>query len=63
MKKLKTHTPDDEPWQTAYQWLKEAGNKIDSSYCKEAITTHPDYPALISVIDFLDSGRMEYIQR
>ncbi|MDP3667964.1 MAG: vitamin K epoxide reductase family protein [Sediminibacterium sp.] len=30
------------------------------SYCKEEITTHPDYPALISVIDFLDSGDMDY---
>ncbi len=30
------------------------------SYCKEEITTHPNYPALISVIDFLESGGMDY---
>ncbi len=38
----------------------QCGNKISFSYCREEITTHPNYPALISVIDFLDSGGMEY---
>lgn len=49
-----------ELWQTTYHWLLQCGNNISMSYCKEEITTHPDYPSLISVIDFLDSGGMEY---
>ena len=49
-----------ELWQTVYDWLLLSGNRINNNYCKEEITTHPDYPALTSVIDFLDSGGMEY---
>lgn len=52
--------PNRELWQTAYNWLLLCGNKINNNYCKEEITTHPDYPALTSVIDFLDNGSMEY---
>jgi uncharacterized membrane protein/predicted DsbA family dithiol-disulfide isomerase len=49
-----------ELWETAYLWLKQCGINVHKSYCKEEITTHPDYPALISVIDFLESGGMSY---
>jgi hypothetical protein len=49
-----------ELWQTAYDWLIKCGNKLNVNYSKEEITTHPDYPGLLSVIDFLDIGGMEY---
>lgn len=57
---MKEKQSNAELWQTTYHWLSQCGNKISMSYCKEEITTHPDYPALISVIDFLDSGGMDY---
>src|ERR1700738_5373847 len=34
--------------------------KANRNYLKEEITTHPDYPSLLSVIDFLDTGGMAY---
>ena len=49
-----------ELWETAYLWLKQCRINVHKSYCKEEISTHPDYPALISVIDFLESGGMSY---
>ncbi|MDP1763278.1 MAG: vitamin K epoxide reductase family protein [Sediminibacterium sp.] len=57
---MKEKQSNKELWQTAYNWLLLCGNKINNNYCKEEITTHPDYPALISVVDFLDSGGMDY---
>lgn len=53
------HT-NKELWQTTHKWLSTCGFKVNSRYCKEEITTHSDYPALTSVIDFLDSGGMRY---
>jgi len=47
-------------WQIAHNWLLLCGNKISKNYCREEITSHSNYPALISLIDFLDSGRMNY---
>lgn len=47
-------------WLTTYNWLTACGNQIDDKYCKEEITSHPDYPSLISVIDFLNIGGMKY---
>ncbi len=44
----------------AYEWLTNAGNKINKDYCRQEITTHPDYPALTSLTDFLESGSMAY---
>jgi uncharacterized membrane protein len=49
-----------ELWQTTHLWLTSLGNKINLQYTREEITTHPDYPALTSVIDFLDSGAMAH---
>jgi hypothetical protein len=34
------------------------GIKVNASYCKEAITTHPDYLAMTAVTDFLEAGGM-----
>jgi uncharacterized membrane protein len=44
----------------AIEWLAATGIKTNASYIKEAITTHPDYPAMTAVTDFLESGGMEY---
>ncbi len=44
----------------AHQWLTATGIKTNAAYTKEAITTHPDYPAMTAVTDFLESGGMEY---
>jgi hypothetical protein len=49
-----------ELWQTVHQWIGLCGNKVSKNYLKEEITTHPDYPTLISVADLLDSGGMKY---
>lgn len=60
---VKTRRPiarKTELWQITCEWLKALGNKPDNNYCRDEITTHPDYPSLISVIDFLDSGGMAY---
>ena len=47
-------------WQTAYEWLRQTGNTINKNYCKEELTTHPDYPSLVSLTDFLENGNMGY---
>ncbi|MEQ1554070.1 MAG: vitamin K epoxide reductase family protein [Ferruginibacter sp.] len=44
----------------ALQWLAASGIKTNTAYTKEAITTHPDYPAMTALTDFLESGGMEY---
>jgi protein-disulfide isomerase len=47
-------------WETTFKWLRLTGNNPNLKYCKDEITTHPDYPALTSLTDFLDSGGLEY---
>jgi len=49
-----------ELWQTTYNWLVLSGIQLNKKYCREEITSHPDYPALTSVSDFLDAGSMTY---
>jgi hypothetical protein len=44
----------------AQQWLAATGVKTNAAYTKEAITTHPDYPAMTAITDFLESGGMAY---
>lgn len=44
----------------AYQLLSLTGNPVSPAFCREEITTHPDYPALTALTDFLESGGMEY---
>ncbi len=57
LKKTNTVT---ELWQLTQNWLLLLGNKPNTKYCREEITTHPDYPAMTSVTDFLDTGNMKY---
>lgn len=49
-----------ELWETSHEWLSLTGNSVNKKFCREEIGTHPDYPALTSLTDFLDSGGMEY---
>ena len=49
-----------ELWESVYEFLSVQGFNVNRRYCKEEITTHPDYPALTSVVDFLESGSMFY---
>jgi uncharacterized membrane protein/thiol-disulfide isomerase/thioredoxin len=44
----------------AQDWLTATGIKTNAAYTKEAITTHPDYPAMTAITDFLEAGGMEY---
>jgi uncharacterized membrane protein len=44
----------------AQDWLNATGIKTNAAYTKEAITTHPDYPAMTAITDFLEAGGMEY---
>jgi uncharacterized membrane protein len=57
LKKTNTAT---ELWQVTQNWLLQLGNTPNTKYCREEITTHPDYPAITSVVDFLDAGNMKY---
>ncbi len=49
-----------ELYSTAHDWLRLCGNKISASYCRNELTSHPEYPALTSLVDLLDSGNMKY---
>jgi uncharacterized membrane protein/thiol-disulfide isomerase/thioredoxin len=49
-----------ELWTSAHEWLTACGQKVDRTYCKEELTSHPDYPALTALVDFLDKGGMSY---
>lgn len=49
-----------ELWQTTHNWLMVSGNAVNKKYCREEVSTHPDYPSLTAVTDFLDTGGMEY---
>jgi hypothetical protein len=55
----KTNTAP-ELWQLTQNWLLLLGNKTNAKFCREEITTHPDYPAMTAVTDFLDAGNMAY---
>lgn len=43
-----------------YDWLTNAGIKLNKEYCRQEITTHADYLAITSIVDFLDAGNMGY---
>lgn len=47
-------------WMVVHSWLHACDIKVNKNYLKTEITTHPDYPSLLSVIDFLDTGGMAY---
>src|SRR5450631_2702722 len=47
-------------WETVYSWLRATGNKINRHYCEAEITTHPGYPSLLSIVDFLEIGQVGY---
>ena len=59
MAQKKTNTAT-ELWQLTQNWLLLLGNKPNTKFCREEITTHPDYPAMTAVTDFLDAGNMPY---
>ncbi len=44
----------------ALDWLAATGIRTNAAYTKEAITTHPDYPAMTAITDFLESGGAAY---
>ena len=43
-----------------WKWLKTLGLRMDKSFVEREITTHPDYPSILSVVDFLDSNNFHY---
>ncbi len=43
-------------WQTTYDWLRLQNFAVNKSFVKAEISTHPDYPALTSIIDFCNIG-------
>lgn len=43
------------------QYLNEAGFEIAEDYCHQLISSHPDYPAIISVADALDQLGVDYV--
>ena len=50
---MKKTTAPHELWQTCLYWMTATGNPVNKKYCRQQITTHPDYPALTAVVDFL----------
>ncbi len=58
---MKTNPSESkELWQTTHNWLNAVGNSVNKIFCKEQVSAHPDYPAITSVVDFLDNGGMSY---
>lgn len=49
-----------ELWEETYDWLRLKNHKISKDYCRDEITTHPEYPSLLSVADFLELGSFEF---
>jgi protein-disulfide isomerase/uncharacterized membrane protein len=49
-----------ELWQTSLQWLKACGFTANKKFIESELTSHPDYPALTSLVDMLDAGGFEY---
>lgn len=43
-------------WEITHNWFRQQNFAISKNFCKSEITTHPDYPALTSVIDFCSMG-------
>lgn len=41
-------------------WFKACNIKVSNRYLSDSLTSHPDYPALTSLTDFLETGGMEY---
>ena len=56
----RTVIPSSELWQVTQRWLLKLGSNPSSKFSREEITSHPDYPAITSIIVFLDSGHMDY---
>lgn len=46
--------------QIAYNWLSKIGITVSQRFITQEMQSHPDYPSLVSLIDFLDLGRMDY---
>ena len=57
---MKKTTAPHELWQTCLYWMTATGNPVNKKYCRQQLTTHPDYPALTAVVDFLEEGNMRY---
>ena len=55
----KTNTAT-ELWQLTQNWLLLLGNKPNTKFCREEITTHPDYPAMTAVTNFLGNCNILY---
>jgi len=49
-----------ELWKVGHTWLSLLGNKVNLNFCKAEITTHPNYPSIVSLVDFIESGNMNY---
>jgi uncharacterized membrane protein len=60
VKRHQKKTASAEFWMVVHSWLNACGVRINKNYVREEITTHPDYPSLLSVIDLLDAGGMAY---
>lgn len=44
----------------AMHWMQSHGIQINKSFIAKELQTHPDYPSLVSLTDFLDRGGMQY---
>lgn len=42
------------------RWLRSLGIKTHRQFIAKELQTHPDYPSLVSLTDFLDMGGMQY---
>ncbi len=53
-------TTQKELWNITHDWLISLGIKSNKSFTRNEISSHPDYPAMTAVSDFLDAGNMGY---
>jgi protein-disulfide isomerase/uncharacterized membrane protein len=60
MKKMADNTEITELWQTSFKWLKACGFTPNKKFIESELTSHPDYPALTSLVDLLDAGGFGY---
>jgi protein-disulfide isomerase/uncharacterized membrane protein len=55
------NTEITELWQTSFKWLKACGFTPNRKFIESELTSHPDYPALTSLVDVLDAGGFSYL--
>ncbi|MCW3462592.1 vitamin K epoxide reductase family protein [Chitinophaga nivalis] len=57
---MKKQAKDDLFEDIAWRWLRSNKINVDKKFMATELQTHPDYPSLVSLTDFLEVGGMQY---